>query len=75
MENQYVTKPYRQRSTTVTSVPVQVRNRLRLTKGDYLCWQVDMNSDFVQISKVVPGGKSNGRDTGNSDSEDQGGRA
>lgn len=57
----YVTKIYRQHTTLVTSIPFNVRAALELTSGDNLLWQVDENSDFVQISKVVPrGGKHDG---------------
>ena len=66
----YMTKVYKQHTTMVTSLPIAVRDRLRLTKGDYLFWQVDRNSDFVQISKVEPRGIVNGKTKGNSDRED-----
>jgi len=58
MVNQFVTKLYKQRTSTVTSVPVAVKQQLKLKKGDYLVWQVENNSNFVQISKVVTGGEN-----------------
>ena len=73
MSKQYVTKVYRQRSSLVTSVPIEVRKKLELTNKDHLVWQVDERSNFVQVSKVVAGGKNNGRDNGNSDRKDKGG--
>jgi bifunctional DNA-binding transcriptional regulator/antitoxin component of YhaV-PrlF toxin-antitoxin module len=71
--NQYITKPYKQRTSTVTSIPRDVRRALNFEKGDYLIWEVSQNSYFVQISKFIPRGKSNERCNRNSDREDQGG--
>lgn len=73
MKKQYVTKPYRQRTSIVTSVPIEVRVRLELLHGDHLIWQVDNSSKFVQISKVVPGGNSHGIGSRSSDRKDSGG--
>jgi len=70
MKNEYVTKVYRQRTSMVTSVPVDVRIRLGLSIGDHIVWQVDDESDFVQISKVVARGNKNDgakRDIGRKD--------
>jgi len=75
MSKTYVTKIYQQRTSLVTSLPMEVRNRLGLTKGEHLVWQVDKDSNFVQISCVVAGGKSNEECSGNSARKDKGGRA
>lgn len=61
MVRQYVTKIHRQHTTAVTSIPKPVQTALELTSGDYLVWQVDKSSAFVQLSKVVAGGKNHGR--------------
>ena len=74
MVYQYVTKAQRQHGTTVTSVPLAVKQALGLKQGDYLMWQVDIGSTFVQLSKVVTGGKNHGTDSRNTHREDQGGR-
>lgn len=70
MTKQCVTKLYRQHTTVVTGVPALVGEALELTVGDYLVWEVDKNSEFVQVSKVVAGGKVNVRNKGNSDRKD-----
>lgn len=72
MVRQHVTKAYRQHGTTVTSVPLAVRVALDLKQGDYLMWQVDTASSFVQVCKVVPGGVENGGNSGNPDRKDKG---
>lgn len=69
MSDQYVTKPYRQRTSMVTSLPIGVRVKLGLSNGDHIVWQVNDDSNFVQISKVVPGVKKNGRDSRSSNRE------
>lgn len=61
MTEQYVTRTHRQHTTIVTSIPKGVQMGLGLNKGDYLVWQVDGRSRFVQISKVVAGGKRNAK--------------
>jgi len=73
MAKQYVTKAYRQRTSMVTSIPIEVRIRLGLSMGDYIVWQADEDSDFAQLSKVVAGGNRNGGDKRNSDRKDKGG--
>ena len=70
---QYVTKLQQQHSTMVSSVPAAVRAVLGMKAGDHIMWQVDEESDFVQVCKVVPGGKSHGGDSGDSDRKDSGG--
>jgi len=65
MSEQYITKAYRQRTSLVTSIPIQVRTRLELNKGDHLVWQVRANSEFVQIFKVPTGGNKNDGAKGN----------
>lgn len=70
MKKHYVTKAYRQRTSIVTSVPIHVRIRLGLTNGDHIVWQIDEASDFVQLSKVVPGGKSKDGAKGNIGKQD-----
>lgn len=62
MIKEYVTKAYRQRTSMVTSVPIDVRIKLGLTIGDHIVWQVDESCNFVQLSKVVAGGN---KDAGN----------
>lgn len=69
----YVTKIHRQHNSMVTTVPIEVRIRLGLTNGDHLVWQVDSVSNFVQISKLVPGARVDVRDKGNSNRKDTGG--
>lgn len=65
MVNGCVTKVHRQHSSVVTTVPVEVRVRLGLSTGDYMLWQVDDVSNFVQISKVVAGGNKDVGDSRN----------
>lgn len=74
MALEYITKTYRQHATMVTSVPKEVRYQLELAMGEYLVWQVDSKSSFVQVSKVVPGGNEHGGDSRNPDRKDKGGR-
>ena len=74
MFEQYITKAYRQRTSLVTSIPIEVRVKLGMKKGDYIVWQVDEQSAYVQIRKVPVGGNSNDRSKGNYDRKDQGGR-
>ena len=57
MVHSCVTKVHRQHNSVVTTVPVEVRVRLGLNAGDYIVWEVDDVSNFVQISKVVSGGR------------------
>lgn len=73
-KRQYVTKLHRQHSSMVTSVPVMIRIHLELTNNDHLVWEVDDNSDFVQISKVVPMGKNHAKNTGSEYQGDKGRR-
>lgn len=73
MANTCITKIHRQHNSLVTTVPVEVRVRLGLNAGDYLVWQVGEVSNFVQISKVVPGGNKNGGDKRPSTRKNQGG--
>ncbi len=61
MVEQYVTRTHRQHTTVVTSIPKNVQHALKLTSGDYLVWQVDKSSAFVQLSKVVAGGEKHDR--------------
>lgn len=68
-----VTKVHRQHNSVVTTVPVEVRVRLGLNAGDYIVWEVDDVSNFVQISKVVPGGSEDGGNKRNPDIKNQGG--
>jgi len=70
MSEQYVTKTYGQRTSMVTSIPIGVRAKLGLTKGGHIVWQVDKNSNFVQISKLAPGVEENESGIGNSDRRD-----
>jgi len=70
MHTEHVTKAYGQRTSVVTSIPYEVRLRLELTTGDYLVWQVDDSSDFVQISKVVARGNKNDGAKGNIGQQD-----
>ena len=72
MYETYVTKIYRQRSSLVTSIPMEVRNRIGLLNCDHLVWQVNEGSNFVQISKVVVGGTNNVGDSGTSDRKTKG---
>lgn len=67
---QHVTKVHKQHSSMVTSVPIPVQVWLELTKESHIVWQVDTESNFVQVGRVVAGGKSHGRGSGNSDSKD-----
>ena len=73
MVNPCVTKVHRQHNSVVTTVPVKVRVRLGLNAGDYIVWQVDDASNFVQISKVVAGGIQNGRGKRNTNRPNKGG--
>ncbi|MBA7706734.1 hypothetical protein ES703_115591 [subsurface metagenome] len=75
MAEQYVTRIHRQHTTVVTSIPKGVQSALELTSGEYLVWQVDRRSLFVQVSKVVAGGKRHDRGKGDSDKKDRGRRA
>lgn len=68
---QYVTKVYKQHQTVVTSVPMAVREKLGIEGGDNLLWEVDVDSGFVQMCKVVRGGGENVRDNRNSHREDK----
>jgi hypothetical protein len=70
MVHQYVTRVHRQHSSMVTSVPLAVRERMQLTNGDHLMWQVDDSSDFVQMCKVVARGDKNHGAKGNIDKQD-----
>jgi len=74
MATNHVTKVYRQRSSLVTSLPIAVRVKLGLNRGDHIVWQVVDNCQFVQVSKVVAGGNSNDDGKGNSDQKDKGRR-
>ena len=71
---QYVTKLYKQHTTLVTSVPKGVIEELGLKRGDHLFWEIDMNTGYVQLCKVVRRDVVNERNQGNPDQEDQGGR-
>lgn len=75
MATQYVTKVYGQRTSLVTSIPIGVRARLGLKKGGHLVWQVDEESNFVQILKVVARGNEHDRGKRDSDQKDKGGGA
>lgn len=75
MVTECITKTYRQHATMVTSVPIEVRAQLDLAMGEYLVWQIDSNSPFVQVFKVIPGGNENVGDSRNTDRQDKGGRA
>ena len=70
---QYVTKLQQQHSTMVSSVPAAVRAVLGMKAGDHIMWQVDEESDFVQVCKVVPGRKSDVGIGTNTNQKDQGG--
>lgn len=70
MVYQYVTKAQRQHGTTVTSVPLAVKQALGLKQGEHIMWQVDTASSFVQVCKVVPGGSEDDGDKRNPDRED-----
>lgn len=65
MKNQSVTKLYRQHTTVVTRVPTLVAKQLELNVGDFLVWQIDSESAFVQVSKVVAGGAHEARNKRN----------
>lgn len=73
MIKQSVTKLYRQHTTVVTGVPALVGKQLDLDVGDYLVWEVDSESDFVQVSKVVVRGKDDARKKRNPNRKNQGG--
>lgn len=73
MTREYVTRPYRQRTTVVTTIPRRVVERLKLERGDHVIWQVEKGSPFVQISKLYIRGSENGNDKRNSDRKYQGG--
>jgi len=75
MVNQCVTKLYKQHTTVVSCIHPLVRKQLKVGAGDHLLWQVDEQSNFVQVSKVVFGGVQNEGDSRNSDRKDQGGGA
>ena len=70
MIKMYVTRAYRQRSTIVTSLPGNVRGRMGLRPGDYVLWQVDDDSHFVQLSKVGYGVSGNAKRRRNRDRKD-----
>ena len=74
MVSQYVTKLHRQHTSVVTSVPRGVQRALELKSGEHLVWQVNEACQFVQVSKVVPGGQYRGKDNVGSGREDQGRR-
>lgn len=63
---QYITKVHKQHTSLMTSIPVHVQRQIELMKGDYLVWQVDENSDFVQICNFDARG--NRYDRGDQDS-------
>jgi len=70
MIHQHVTKVHNQHNSVVTTVPLNIRANLELKAGDFLLWQENTESNFVQISKVVAGGSENVRDSRNSDRKD-----
>lgn len=74
MSKDYVTKVYSQKTSLVTNIPKAVREKLELTKHSNLLWQVDENSCFVQICKVVPMGGIYAKSRRNRYRKDQGGR-
>jgi len=70
MAEQYVTKVQRQHSSMVTSIPLVVRVKLGLKLADHIVWQVDEQSKFVQIFKVIYGGLKDDGNKRNSDRPD-----
>lgn len=73
MVEQYVTKAHRQHTSVVTSIPKPVQQAMQLTSGDYLVFQVDKSSVFVQLSKLVARGDKHDRGTKHSDRESNAG--
>lgn len=69
-----VQRLYKQRSSLVMTVPKLVCKKLKLCAGDYVLLRDSADSRFIFMSKLKPEDIPNGRDKGNSDREDSGGR-
>lgn len=52
MNLKYKTKLQAQGGTLATSVPKTIRDALNLSKGDYIEWELDLNTQEIKVKKI-----------------------
>jgi len=70
----FIKRVHKQHSSCVVTLPKVVLKQLKVKRGDYIRFEDGEKYWQVTITKVNTGKRENGRDKGNSDKRDSGGR-
>ncbi len=66
LEGIHIQRAQRQHSSVIVVIPTLVRRALGIIAGDYVVFASHPGSGVVELSKFVPGGKENGKNSGDS---------